>query len=59
MIKDVDYIVIMELPIEQQVSFNHWLVGQIVPHILAEGENNHRCAYKSDYEIWLKHYLWG
>ena len=53
--KNIDYILISELPEEQQLIFTHWLRGQTCP--VVEGEKDSDCAYKHDYDLWLKYYL--
>lgn len=58
-IKNINYIVISELPQEQQEPFNNWLFGQTRPLVEQEGENARNCAYKSDYNIWLNHWKKG
>jgi hypothetical protein len=56
MIKNVDYIVISELPEEEQKPFRKWLVGQTLPLIEEESKNKYNCAYKWDYDKWLSYY---
>lgn len=51
-IKGENYLVIPELPLEQQKPLNEWLAGQSCP--LIEGEGN--CCYPWDYENWLKYW---
>lgn len=50
--KGVHYVVIPELPEEQQALFTKWLDGQTVPIVGEEGENKFKCAYKWDYDQW-------
>lgn len=52
--KNVNYIVIEELPEDQQEPFSKWLYGQTVPIIESEGD--HHCAYKWDYDLWLEQF---
>lgn len=53
-----NYVVIAELPQEQQEPFNKWLIGQTRPAIETEGDNKYNCAYRWDYDKWLKwHYV--
>ena len=42
--KNIDYILISELPEEQQLIFTHWLRGQTCP--VVEGEKDSDCAYE-------------
>lgn len=51
------YIVIPELPKEQQEPFSNWLRNQTAPVIEEEGENRFNCAYRSDYNKWLSYWL--
>jgi len=53
-IKNYDYIVISELPEEQQEPLKKWLYGQTLPIVYEEGKNSHNCCYKWDYLTWLK-----
>ncbi|MFA6402414.1 MAG: hypothetical protein WCX31_12450 [Salinivirgaceae bacterium] len=53
MIKDVNYIVIPELPMEQQNPFLEWLYLKQCPIVAKEGENANNCAYKWDYDEFL------
>lgn len=52
--KNVDYIVLSELPREQQIAFMKWWQGGTVPVVYAEKENKHSCVYKEDYDWFLK-----
>jgi len=52
--KGKSYVVISELPIEQQEPFKKWLIWQTCPAVEGEGENKYNCAYIWDYESWLK-----
>lgn len=49
-----NYVVISELPIEQQEPFKKWLIGQTCPAMGNEGENKYNCAYAWDYKHWLE-----
>jgi hypothetical protein len=51
-VKGENYIVIPELPKEEQEPFNKWLSGQTCPLVEAEGENKFKCAYIGDYRQW-------
>lgn len=53
--KNVDYIVISDLPIDQQRPFENWLKGQSMPMIESEGESRYKCAYKWDYDRWIEY----
>ncbi len=57
--KGKEYIVIDELPEEQQAPLRKWLIGQTVPVILQEGENAHDCCYLWDYNKWLTYWKAG
>jgi hypothetical protein len=59
MIKDIDYVVIPELPKEQQEPFNKWLIGQTLPIVEKEGVFKYKCAYKWDYDKWLAYWERG
>lgn len=50
--KNKDYVVITELPEEEQTPFVRWLAGQTRPLIEAEKENKWNCAYAWDYKCW-------
>lgn len=50
--KNIDYIVIDELPIEQREALKKWLMGKTVPTI--ENEKN-MCCYKRDYENFIRY----
>ena len=50
--KNVDYVVIPELPTHQQKEFDAWLIGQGRPAVSEEGENKFKCAYLSNYLAW-------
>lgn len=54
--KGINYIVIDELPIEQQEGLKRWLRGQTVPTI--ENEKG-ICCYKNDYDVFMKFYYRG
>ena len=54
--KNVDYIVIPELPIQQQAPLCKWLSGQTVPIVEEEGENKDKCCYIWDYKQWFEHW---
>lgn len=56
MIKNVDYIVVNELPEIQQELFNKWMVGQTRPLVESEGDNKFNCAFKWDYDRWFAYY---
>lgn len=58
-IKNETYVVIPELPEEQQRPFSEWLIGQTLPVIDDEGENRYNCAYKWDYDKWLAYWQKG
>ena len=53
------YIVISDLPIEQQEPFKKWLIGQTCPAIDTEGKNKYNCAYVWDYKYWLSEWVNG
>jgi hypothetical protein len=57
--KNIDYVVIPELPQEHQQPFIEWLTGQTIPLIEGEGENSMKCAYKWDYDKWLSYWSNG
>lgn len=59
MTKNVDYIVIPELPEEQRVPLWTWLFNQTVPVVAAEGENAYECCYKWDYDRWYESWKKG
>ena len=50
--KGEDYILISELPIEEQNPFQKWLLGKTRSIIEEEGINSMDCCYKLDYERW-------
>lgn len=50
--KNVDYVVIPELPTHQQKEFEAWMVNQGRPAVSVEGENMFKCAYLSNYLMW-------
>jgi len=50
--KGKDYILISELPSEEQELFQKWLYGKTRPIIEEEGVNSMDCCYKLDYERW-------
>jgi hypothetical protein len=56
MIKNIDYVVISEIPEIQQERFKYWLRGQTQPIIEEEGDNKFDCAYKWDYDKFLAYY---
>lgn len=58
-IKGVDYVVITELPKEQQVQLTKWLAGQTRPLIQDEEGRVLSVCYRWDYEDWLEHYKKG
>ena len=49
-----DYVVIPELPKEQQKPLWKWLVGQTMPIVEEEGENARECCFKWDYDQWYE-----
>jgi hypothetical protein len=53
------YVVISELPLDQQEPFKKWLINQTLPVIPEEGTNSHNCAYSWDYEHWFSHWSIG
>jgi hypothetical protein len=57
--KNKDYIVITELPIEQQKPLNDWLYGQSAPIIEKEGINKYNCCFKWDYDTWYAAWIQG
>ncbi|WP_421920423.1 hypothetical protein [Marinifilum sp.] len=50
--KGKDYILIPEIPNEDQEPFQKWLWGKTRPIIEEEGINSMNCCYKLDYERW-------
>lgn len=54
-----NYIVISELPEEQQAPLRTWLVGQTMPVIQEEGKNAYDCCWRRDYEKWLSYWKEG
>ena len=50
--KGIDYIVIDELPIEQQEALKQWLIGKTIPSI--ENENG-MCCYIGDYNNFIRY----
>jgi len=46
------YVIITQLPKEQQKEFEKWIVGQTCHTIEKEGENMYNCAYYRDYSRW-------
>jgi hypothetical protein len=50
--KGIDYIVVDELPIEQQLALKQWLIGKTVPTIEKEDSI---CCYKGDYDRFMKY----
>jgi hypothetical protein len=54
MIKNVDYVVLTELPKEHQEPFLACFGLGTVPVIEKEGENKHKCFYKEDYDWFLR-----
>lgn len=59
MTKGEDYIVISELPEEQQEALKKWLIGQTMPVVEQEGENAHNCCYRRDYDHFLAYWQAG
>ena len=57
--KEGGYVVIHELPKEQQEPFKLWLEGQTVPIVEDEGENKLWCAFKYDYDKFLRSWKVG
>jgi hypothetical protein len=53
------YIVVADLPLEQQVPLNEWLKGQTREAIEEEGENKYNCCYYTDYSNWYEHWIKG
>lgn len=53
------YIIISELPPEQQSPFKKWLVGQTRPVVEEAGEDKYNCAYIWDYKNWFSHWEKG
>lgn len=51
--KNIDYIVIPELPQEEQEPFLKWVTGKTMPDIAEEGDNRYQCFFKRDYDRWL------
>ena len=49
----IGYVVILDLPENEQVPFTKWLDGQTRPIVEQEGlERKSYCAYKWDYDRW-------
>jgi hypothetical protein len=48
--KNVDYVVIPDLPEKERAPLKEWLRGQTRPVIEAEGEHARACCYKWDYD---------
>jgi hypothetical protein len=53
------YIVIAELPIEQQAPLNEWLRNQTREAIEHEGENKCNCCFYHDYLRWYDRWILG
>ena len=53
------YIVIADLPAEQQAPLNQWLVGQTREAIEEEGENKYNCCFYHDYSNWYDNGIKG
>lgn len=53
------YIVIADLPVEQQAPLNQWLIGQTREVIEEEGENKYNCCFYSDYSNWYDSWING
>ncbi|OJU28183.1 MAG: hypothetical protein BGN92_10050 [Sphingobacteriales bacterium 41-5] len=53
------YIVIADLPVEQQVPLNQWLIGQTREAIKEEGENKYNCCFYHDYSNWYDGWIKG
>lgn len=57
--KGKDYIVISELPEEQQAALREWLVGQTLPVVPAEGDKANDCCYRRDYDRFFTYWKAG
>lgn len=57
--KGKTYVVIPELPENEQKPFSDWLTGQTLPIIDSEGENAYNCAWKWDYDKWKAYFEKG
>ena len=57
--KNIDYIVVEELPAEQQAPFMNWLQGQTISVIPAEADKAFKCCEKSKYDLWLSFWMQG
>jgi hypothetical protein len=55
-VKNVDYVVVKELPEAMQDKFEQWLSGKRRPIIFNEGDNFCECAYYSDYKEFLTYF---
>ena len=53
--KKPNYIVVSELPKEQQEPLKKWLVGQTLPMVRDNDGNIVLCAYMNDYNHWLSY----
>lgn len=52
------YIVIADLPMEQQAPLNEWPIGQ-TREVIEEEENKYNCCFYHDYSHWYEHWIKG
>ena len=52
LVKGIHYLVVPELPLEEQIPLLMWLNGQTCPVIETEGINARKCCFVGDYECW-------
>ena len=57
--KYAPYIVIADLPAEQQTPLNEWLKNQTREAIEEEGENKYNCCFYHDYNNWYEQWIKG
>lgn len=53
------YIVIADLPIEQQEPLSQWLIGQTREATEEESENKYNCCFYHDYSNWYDSWIKG
>lgn len=53
------YIVVADLPMEQQAPLNEWLKNQTREAIETEGENKYNCCFYHDYCNWYEQWIKG
>lgn len=59
---NLNYVIIEDLPEDQQKPFDEWLLGQTTPVIPEEELFRHKpvfCGYAHDYHLWYDYWIKG